>query len=171
MAIMGYKVLVTGPINVAINSLCKRVRCMVSQFVGMPPGVLARLWTPSQVRAQYSSGQSSLIKSGFHIENLRRHLAAGDEGRKPSEGFIKGCQELMAQGTIRDKKTTKDYETESYRLTRQVLDDAKIVLCTKAALRSSTLGPKINDEKVWWFAYMCVIDEVGCENPRGGCQF
>lgn len=46
-----------------------------------------------------------------------------------------------------------------------------MVLCTKAALRSSTLGPKINDEKVWWFAQMCMIDEARCENPRRGCQF
>lgn len=69
---------------------------MVSQFVGMPRGVLARLWTPSQVRAQYGSGQISSVKSGFHIENLSRHLAADDEDRKTSEGFITGCQELMA---------------------------------------------------------------------------
>ena len=36
MAIMGYKVLVTAPTNVAVNSLCEGVESMVSQFVGMP---------------------------------------------------------------------------------------------------------------------------------------
>lgn len=165
MASMSYKVLVTALTNVAVDSLCERTGNMVCQFVNIPPRAIARLWTPSQVRAQYSSGQSSLIKSGYHIENLRRHLAAGGPGRKTSEGFLKGCQELMAQGTIRDKKTAEDYERESYNFTRQVLNDARVVFCTTAALRSSTLGPKIDGKRVWWPAHMCIIDEAGCANP------
>lgn len=130
----------------------------------MPSQAIARLWTPSQVKAQYASGQGSLIKSRFHIENLRRNLAIGGEGRETSEGFIKGCRELMAQEAIKDKKMAEDYETEPYRLIRQVLDGVRIVFCTTAALRSSTLGSKINGKRVWWPAHMCVIDEAGCAN-------
>lgn len=63
----------------------------------------------AQESSQYSSGQSSLIKSRFHIKNLRRNLATGGKGRETSEGFIQGYRELMAQRTIRDKKTAEDY--------------------------------------------------------------
>lgn len=56
MASMGNKVLVTAPTNVAVDNLCERIENMVCQFVNIPPRAIARLWTPSQVRAQYSSG-------------------------------------------------------------------------------------------------------------------
>ena len=130
------KIPCSAPANVALDSLTLRcIKLCTSRGMANLPFV--RVWSVSQTKAQYSSGESDLLNDPYHIETLRVNLARRHERRFAR--YLEGHVVLRDHGVINDVKLHDDWNKATTTLTRMVMGDARVVFCTTASLASPVL--------------------------------
>ena len=157
------KILCSAPANVALESLLQR--CIKEcKSLGMTDLPFVRIWSLSQIKAQYSNKEYEVLTQPYHIEALRLNLAWSN-GRKWAD-YLARHKLLMDQGVINNKKILDDWNDDAKDLTRLVMDNARVAFCTTAALSSPALKWRISGgEPQTWPAVTWLLDEAGQANP------
>lgn len=159
----GDKVVVSSPTNVGVDALVQKLSTEAPKFGFPPRSFFVRLYSTSQIRAQYALTQVRVLTANFHIEQIQLRLA--NMSPDAYQGFLKEIEELRKYGTISAKEDQKKYNVDSSKLTKEILGWINVVFCTNANLRSSALGPKVDGKRQWWPATTIIMDEAGCANP------
>ena len=158
----GRKVLCSAPANVALESLLHRCikECKV---LGLEEPPFVRIWSVSQTKAQYSSGDYAVLDEPYHIEALRVKKAQSNPVRFAT--YLQGHAKLREYGVINNVRLHQDWNKATTILTRIIMDEARAAFCTTAALSSPALKWKVDGETSTWPADTWLLDEAGQANP------
>ena len=156
------KVLCSAPANVALESLLHR--CIKEcKILGVEELPFVRIWSVSQTKAQYSIGDYAVLDEPYHIEALRVKKARSNPVR--FSAYLQGHEKLREFGVINNVKLHQDWNKGTTILTRLVMDEARVVFCTTAALSSPALKWKAEGETKIWPADTWLLDDAGQANP------
>ena len=132
----------TAAANVAVDALLRKV---VEGYRSRHPEgniSLVRVYSQSQIFAQYATGELELMDEECYPEAVRVKRAGTDPRFAP---FIDAVRQLRTFGKLRDEADYKAYIAEGSKLTRMILESGiRIVFCTVASHPLST-RPSIPD--------------------------
>ena len=122
---------------------------------------IARIYSQTQITAQYATGELELIDEEYHLETLRIKRARTDAR---FSGFLEAVDQLREFGSIKHEGVHDAYIEEGRELTRMVLDDnIRIVFCTVTGCQSAALYKVHGADKIEWAypAKSAFLDDAG----------
>ena len=122
---------------------------------------IARVYSQSQITAQYATGELHLIDEEYHLETLRVKRARTDAR---FSGFLEAVDQLREFGSIKSEGVHNAYIEEGRELTRMTLEDnVRIVFCTVTGCQSTALYKVHGTDKIEWAypAKSAFLDDAG----------
>ncbi|KAL8865717.1 MAG: hypothetical protein Q9174_006737, partial [Haloplaca sp. 1 TL-2023] len=122
-----------------------------------------RIYSESQIMAQWRDGESDVLRGEFHLDNLRYQRALKDSGRWKS--YLEGRNELAECGVIDDRLLFSSYKREAIKLGQELLADGIVcVFHTTTGAKSPVLYEEERDDpkKLNWYypATSIIVDEA-----------
>ena len=124
----------------------------------------ARIYSETQIQSQWAAGETDLLNSPYHLDQLRFRLAQSNSSQW--QAYLTGRNELMTDGVISSEDIHKGYSKQAVALSHQVLDSdaVQVVFCTVASCLTPNLYNEIPEtKKIQWFfkATTVFLDDAG----------